>query len=156
MSQDAILRFVDASGSVRLDLNSLTGWYLSRGLDLGRTTYARTYMRQGGVDGVTFVSADEDVVTMRIPLLMHPQPIAESVWELMEALRVECQRDTNIVEYRPPDFQVSFLIDTYKADVPSLHQGAPVPNPYRLRQAGLPVLLEIDRAAQMRGAGRNV
>lgn len=151
-----ILRFVNNVGAVRLDLNSETGFVLLRGLDLGPSELEQTWLFQESVDGAVLAGSRRPIVTMQIPILMRKQASWAAAKALMDALRVELDRTTNVLEYRPHGAGVSYLIDTYRSPIPSLFRGQEAPSPAHLLQDTAPMVLTISRDPAMRGAGAHI
>lgn len=148
-------RFVDPANlsTVRLDLNSTTGWMLARGLDLGIVTTEKTWLMQPPYDGATLASSYRPPVRMKVPLLMTPQASTSAMKTLYEALVTELDRTSNAIEFRPVGESTSWIIDTYRADIPSLMKGDFAPMAFVLKQTTTILTLEIDRAPQLRQAG---
>jgi hypothetical protein len=147
-------RFVDGTGAERLNLeNYPDGWYLGRGIDLGSRSVTRTFIQQGGVDGATLATSDVDIRVMTIPLLMSKQSSDENMLTLYEDLVFELNRETNILEIRPTGFATSFLIDTYRSEIPHIVGGQDRPDIFKFLEVGSPLILTIERAPHSRGAG---
>ena len=146
-------RFVDGASALRLELLNANGWYLGKGLDLGRRTTERTYLNQKGVDGAVLVAADLEIRTMTIPLHMAKQGNATAMLALYEDLVDELDRETNIIELRPTGFGTSFLIDTYRGDGDSLFHDANFSDVFKKLRTGEPVVVTLERAPKSRGAG---
>jgi hypothetical protein len=149
-----IFRFIDDVGAVRLDLNDVTGWALGRGFDLGVRALERTWLSQPPYDGATLASSWAPPVEMVVPLVLMPQANAAAIRTKFNALKTELDRPVNIIEFREPTDTLSYYIDTFRADVPSLvARGIDAPNMYLgLRQVG-PFVLSITRLPDLRGAG---
>jgi hypothetical protein len=147
-------RFVTYDGStLRLDLNTESGWMLARGFVLGNVRLERTYITQPPYAGGTLASSWKPVVQMTVPLILTKQTNIAAIRTKFDALKTELERDTNTIEMRENGDNTSYYIDTYKADMPSLHRGIDAPN---LMQYGVvigPIVLEIDRYPDLRGAG---
>lgn len=117
-------RFVDDAGALRLDLNNHeSGWYVSRGLDLGGRQIRKTWISQPGYDGATLASSDYEVSPMRVPLLMARQTSARGVNHLFALLEKELTRDENTIQIRPDGLdgvigQVSLSGTTVTANSP--------------------------------------
>lgn len=143
-------RFVDDSGTTRLDLNDETGWVLGRGLDFGVSTLEKKYLQQTPFDGATLASSFRPPVTMTVPLLLMTQSSADALRTKFEALATELNRAQNVLEWRGTGMTQSVFIDTYRADVPSLIRGVDSPSPYLFRHSAGLVVCQIDRAPLVR------
>jgi hypothetical protein len=150
-----IFRFVDpGSLAVRLDLNDLTGWSLGRGLDLGARRLERVWLTQPPYDGATLAATFAPPVRMRVPLILMPQATSAAIRSKFNALKTELDRPTNAIEFREPNDSASFIIDTFRADVPSVaHRGIDAPNMFLAKQSIGPFIVEMDRLPDLRGAG---
>lgn len=155
MAGPTFFRIVDpaAHGTVRLDLNLASGWMLGRGLDIGVAQLSKTWLVQPPYDGAVLATSFRPPVLMRVPLIMTPQTSASAMQTLFNNLATELDRLTNCIEYRPLGAAASYFIDTYRANVPSLHKGDFAPNPFAIMQTTTILVLEIDRAPILTGAG---
>lgn len=151
-----IFQFVDDANVVRLNLNDPGGFLLARGLDLGSPTLNQEWLSQTPYPGAVLASSREDITTMTVPIWMTKQASWTAMQTLMNALRVELQRDTNIIEYRPIGASASFFIDTYRSPVPSLFRGQDSPTPAIYMHDTEPMNLTIPRHPTMRGAGVHI
>lgn len=149
-----ILRFVDpANGSSRLDINGAPGsttWQLGRGLDIGRQTLDKVYIAQPPFAGATLASSTPQLVRMVIPLFLPKQANVAAAKAKMVLLAAELNRTTNVIEMRLPGDASSVFLDTFRADLPSIVQGSPTPQPYAYSASVVPVVLEIDRLPGIR------
>jgi hypothetical protein len=150
-----IFRFVDPSTlAVRLNLLDAAGWQLGRGLDLGARRLERVWLTQAPYDGGTLATSFAPPVRMQVPLVLMPQADAATVRAKFNLLKTELDRATNAIEMREPNDSTSFIIDTFRADVPSLaHHGFDAPNMFLAYRSVGPFILEIDRLPDLRGAG---
>lgn len=151
-----IFRFVDAGNAELLNLNDPSGWMLLRGFDLGITTAERTYISQPPFDGAFMSSSRRPQVTMVVPLYLTPQTDSDAMVTHFTALATELDRVTNIIEYRPQGASSSFLIDTFRADIPSFYSGFGGPSPFVLLQSVGPLVCRIDRLPDFRGAATHL
>ena len=149
-----IFRFVDDVGTVRLNLLDNNGWQLAQGLDLGARRLERTWLTQPPYDGATLASAWAPTVRMILPLILMPQSSSAAIRAKYNLLKNELDRPVNIIEMREPGDTESFLIDTFKADLPSIaHRGFAAPNMFLAGQSIGPFEIEMDRWPDLRGAG---
>lgn len=148
-----ILRFVDGAGAERLNLINPTGWFAGAEFNLGRKVKTRIMINQPGVDGDTLATHSRDTRTLILPLYMKPQANITNMLNLYGALVTEVERDTNILEVRPPGFGSSFLIDTYAGDVDALLHGGDLPDVLNRLKTGSPLIVTLPRAPESRGAG---
>jgi hypothetical protein len=150
-----IFRFVDPSTlAVRLNLVDPTGWQLGQGLDIGARRLERVWLTQSPYDGATLASSFAPPVRMQVPLILLPQADSATIRAKFNLLKTELDRPTNAIEMREPNDSASFIIDTFRADVPSLaHHGFAAPNMFLAKQSIGPFIIEIDRLPDMRGAG---
>lgn len=151
-----IFRFVDPANTatVRLNLVDPTGWQLGRGFDLGARRLERVWLTQSPFDGATLASTFAPPVKMTVPLVLMPQADAATIRSKFNLLKTELDRPTNAIEMREPSDSTSFIIDTFRADVPSLaHHGFDAPNMFLALQSIGPFVIEMDRLPDLRGAG---
>jgi hypothetical protein len=151
-----IFRFVDpvTTTTVRLNLVDPTGWQLGRGFDLGARRLERVWLTQPPYDGGTLASSFAPPVKMVVPLVLMPQVDAATVRAKYNLLKTELDRPVNAIEMREPNDSTSFIIDTFRADVPSLaHHAFDAPNMFLSFRSIGPFILEIDRMPDLRGAG---
>ena len=148
-----IFRFTDGASTVRLDMNTTSGWVLGRGLNLGAANLESVWLSQPPYDGAELASSYRPIVTMTIPLIMTKQANAAAMKTLFDALVTELDRTANFIEYRPDGYATSYLIDTYRASIPSLLGGVFAPTPFLLLQTQVPLTLTIPRKPQLRTAG---
>lgn len=155
-----IFRFINPDGSTRLNLNDPDKWHLARGLDIGRVGYEKTSIAQPPFDGAVVSSAWATPVRMTVPLLYgDPRSVktAATIRSDWNALRTELKQLNNIIELREPTDTVSYYIDLSYGpyDEPTIHQGQASPNPFLSGMRGFagPILLELDRHPNLRGAG---
>jgi hypothetical protein len=150
-----VFRFVDpGTQALRLELLNRSGWYLGEGMSIGRTAASQKFLSQPGVDGVEMADAwFGSPVTMTIPLILTPQASASAMETLVNALNTELARDTNCIAYLPDDLTGNnFLIDTFKSELVSLHQGAKRRSPW-VGHDGTLVVVQIERQPLFRGRG---
>jgi hypothetical protein len=136
-----------------LDMISTTGWVLGEGLVMGTSAIEHVTLHQDGWDGDYLTSSRRPNVMMQIPLIMREQTTVAAMKTLYDALVVELDKVTNTIAYRPQGAAADFLIDTYRADIPSIRQGEGMPSPFTIRGSRSPLILNIMRKPQLRGAG---
>lgn len=148
-----IFRWVDPGTlAVRLDMNLKTGIYLGEGADVGGKPVTYKWLSQEGIDGAELASSWHDIVTMTIPLVITPQATAAAMETLINALNVELDRATNAIEMMPDDLTgTSYIMDTYRANQVSMHQGLVRRSPWKVKFAY--VAIEVPRKPDMRGRG---
>lgn len=153
-----VFRFVTYDGStVRLDLNNpQSGWFLGRGFDLGVKRWEKTYITQPPYSGAVLASSWAPLVRVRFALFLAPQPSVAAMRTRLTELRTELERETNTIEFREPGDSVSFYMDTFRADVPSVHRGLEIPNEFLFKAVVGPFIIELDRLPDLRGAGAHV
>lgn len=150
-----ILRFVDPAthSTVRLDLNSTSGFQLLRGLDLGSPDIEEETLSQQPFDGEEVTASRRPRVQMSIPVRMTTQASVAAMKTLYDLLAIELDRATNAIEYRPSGAAASYFFTTYRAPIPSLTRGEDSPAPFFLLADPRPMVLAIMRDPQATGAG---
>lgn len=152
-----IFRFTSFDGgTIRLDLNDPAGWMLARGFELGTRRLERTYIAQPPYAGAVLATSYAPPVKMIVPLLLQQQASVAAVRTKLTQLQTELLRETNTIEMREPNDTASFFIDTFKADVPSIHHAVDAPNQFLFRATISPIVVEFDRLPDLRGAGAMV
>ncbi len=151
-ASQTILQFINSAGAVTLNLNDMAGFVLARGLDLGAAEVETTWLSQPPYPGAIPTGFTEQIVTMQIPIQMSKQTNWLAMRSLLNLLHTELLRPTNIIEFKPDPTSASYYFDTYRASIPSLYRGLDAPNPARLKQDPFPMLLQIPRHPQARGA----
>jgi hypothetical protein len=158
-----IFRFINADGTVRLNLNDPTRWHLARGLNVGAKRYEKSTISQPPFDGVVVSSAWAPPVRVTVPLLYGEAGVTKTPVTIRsdyDALRTELRQVSSIIEFREPGDTVSYYMDFPYGpyDEPTIHQGQAPPNPFLPSMRGFagPIVLELDRAPNLRGAGTMV
>lgn len=149
----AIFRFVSPANVERLNLNNLTGFFLTAAPDLGTPEVSTVWLSQMPYDGAMLASSRKGNATMTLRLALRSQ-VTFAAWKaLVDILTVELDRPTNIIEYQPPGAEASYLIDTYRSPTPSLIADSPSIN---VHTNTVTFTLNIPRHPTMRGAGVHV
>lgn len=128
-----VAKFEDSSGTLRLDLNSATGFALE-GIDLGDHDEEQTWLTQTPHAGGILASTRTEIAVITMTILLLPQASVAAMTALMSSLHVELERETNIFRFQP-DGGSAVLYNTYKSPSrPSLFrgQGGIVPGASRL------------------------
>lgn len=155
------MAFTDGDGSANLDLLDPDGIMLGRGFNLGVSVVNKTYLTQPPYDGAELAETHRGVVTMRLPL--NILPLGGTVTELkhqLELLAAELEKKHNFLEFKPDNYTAegipggNYIVETFRADVPSLFREIDVPSPFKLKTGGPQLMLDIDRMPRLSGAGQ--
>jgi hypothetical protein len=140
----AMVRFEDAGGGVRLDLQAGVSRVLAE-FSIGDEQLEAVTLAQpphGEID----VAYNSKIAEMLVPLLV------QGTWAAMRdfhgLLATELRRATNILRYIPAESSDNYLIDTYRSAVPSLFNAGEDPSAVGRTRLNL----IIRRSPELRGA----
>lgn len=123
-----LLRFVDTTtdpDTVLFDLNDPDGIFIAN-LDMGGVGTASTWLDAPGEDGAEMASSSRPLSTIRVDIHVAGEASSDAVLALWADLVTELDKDRNVLEYRPLGASASEIIDTFRADIPSLYSGADI------------------------------
>jgi hypothetical protein len=101
-------------------------------------------------------SSRRTLATMTIPVFLTKQLTVAAMEALMGQLATELDAAQNAILYQPQGAAAAYIIDTFRADIPSFYTGLGGPSPFVLRQSVGPLILKIDREPDFRGAGTHL